>query len=295
LKHESITEACQEMAALYALGALNQHEARAFDAHLQDGCALCEAEAIEFEYVVDLLGASAQPVKPAEYLRDLLVARIAKEAQPIAIHRTATAEVIPFPERAKTTAPLSPPTKTGPLRPLIPWAIAASLLIALAYSLISWRNDRMVLQAAKGQSNDSTMLKENAELKEKLGFESARAHELTQINAVLSSPQRKVLTLEGRPVAPSASANVYWDIQNRRWVVTADLPPAPAGKVYQLWFVKGDLKTNAGLIPSDAKGHGFTVVNVPPNIDFEAAAITLEPQGGSQQPTSEIYALTQTT
>jgi anti-sigma-K factor RskA len=294
LRHESITEDCQEMAALYALGALNQHEARAFDLHVQDGCAICEAEATEFEYVVDLIGASVQPVMPADYLRDLLVARIAKDAQPIAIHRTATAEVIPFPDRAKTTAPLSPPTKTGPLRPLLPWAIAASLLIALAYSILSWRNDRIALQAAKGQYNDATVLKENADLKEKLSLESARAHELTQINSVLSSSQRKVLTLEGQAVAPSASANVYWDMQNRRWVVTADLPPAPAGKVYQLWFVKGDLKTNAGLIPSDAKGHGFTVVNVPPDIDIEAAAITLEPQGGSQQPTSEIYALTKT-
>lgn len=282
------------MAALYALGALNQHEARAFDGHMQDGCAICEAEANEFERVVNVLGASVQPVIPPDYLRDVLVARITKEAQPMAMHRTATAEVIPFPERARTTAPLAPPKKTGPLRLLLPWAIAASLLIALAYSIIAWRNDHIALQIAKGQSDDATVLKENTALKEQLGLESARAHELTEINSVLKSPQKKVVTLVGQPVAPSSSATVYWDMQNRRWVVTADLPPAPAGKIYQLWFIKGSTKTSAGLIPADANGHGFTVVNVPIDIEIETVAITLEPQGGSQQPTSEIYAMVKT-
>jgi anti-sigma-K factor RskA len=293
LKHQIVTEDCQERAALYALGALNQLEARAFDRHLQDGCEVCDAQTREFEQVIDLLGESALQVTPPDYLRDVLNARITKEAQSATAHRATTAEVIPFPERAKTTAPLSPP-KTGPLRPLIPWAIAASLLIALTYSVIAWRNDRRAFQAANGQSDVAAMLKENTELKEKLSSENQRAHELAQINSVLVSGQRKVVTLAGQPVAPSSSASVYWDMQNRRWVVTADMPPAPAGKVYQLWFVQGDKKVSAGVIPSDAKGHGFTVVNVPADIEIEAAAITLEPQGGSPQPTSEIYAMAKT-
>jgi anti-sigma-K factor RskA len=294
LKHQRVTEDYQERAALYALGALSQHEARAFDRHLQDGCEVCSTQTNEFEQVIDLLGESTTQVAPPDYLHDLLNARIAKEAQSVTVHRTATAEVIPFPDRAKTTAPLSPPTKTGPLRPLLPWAIAASLLIALTYSVIAWRNDRRAFQATSGQSEAASLLKENTELKAKLDYENQHTHELAQINSVLISDQRKVMALAGQPVAPSSSANVYWDMQNRRWVVTAELPPAPAGKVYQLWFVKGDTKVSAGLIPSDAKGHGFTVVNVPADIEIEAAAITLEPQGGSQQPTGEIYAMAKT-
>jgi anti-sigma-K factor RskA len=75
-------------------------------------------------------------------------------------------------------------------------------------------------------------------------------------------------------------------------VVTADLPPAPEGKVYQLWFVTPDAKISAGLINLDKNGHGFTAVQFPPSVtQLAAAAITLEPEGGSEQPTMPIYAL----
>jgi anti-sigma-K factor RskA len=85
---------------------------------------------------------------------------------------------------------------------------------------------------------------------------------------------------------------VYWDVQGNRWVVTADLPPAPEGKVYQLWFVTPNEKISAGLITPDKSGHGFIIVPFPSSItELAAAAITLEPQGGSQQPTMPIYAL----
>jgi len=71
-------------------------------------------------------------------------------------------------------------------------------------------------------------------------------------------------------------------VQGNRWVVTADLPPAPEGKVYQVWFVTPTAKISAGLISPNNTGHGFTVVQFPPNVGtLAAAAITLEPEGGS--------------
>lgn len=75
--------------------------------------------------------------------------------------------------------------------------------------------------------------------------------------------------------------------------MAASLPPAPAGKVYQLWFVTAaNAKISAGLIPTDAAGQGYTFIDVPPTIGkLAAAAITLEPDGGSQQPTMPIYAV----
>lgn len=118
------------------------------------------------------------------------------------------------------------------------------------------------------------------------------ASELQQINAVLNSPQRSVITMAGLESAPNASANIYWDHQQNRWVVAANLPPAPAGKVYQLWMVTADAKVSAGLIEPNPRGHGFVVVDVPANVgQMQAAAITLEPQGGSPQPTMPIYVL----
>lgn len=63
-------------------------------------------------------------------------------------------------------------------------------------------------------------------------------------------------------------------------MVTAELPPALEGKVYQLWFVTADTKISAGLISLDKNGHGFTVVQFPSSVtQLAAAAITLEPEG----------------
>src|SRR6185369_6428254 len=135
--------------------------------------------------------------------------------------------------------------------------------------------------------------REIGDLREQLAQGDARAKELEQINTVLHSPQHSVIAMAGLEPAPNASGNIYWDHQKNQWVVTADLPPAPAGKVYQLWMVTADeKKVSAGLIEPDPRGHGFVAIDVPANVgQMQAAAITLEPQGGSPQPTLPIYVL----
>jgi anti-sigma-K factor RskA len=287
LRHDRQTEQGQELAALYALGALTQHEARAFESHLNEGCEICKVELEEFGRVVGALGSSAPAITPDSYLRNLLEARIEKESRLPKTESSGASPVIAFPGKGKSApASIAPTTpKTG--RVWLPWAIAASLLIALAYSVASWQSDRQTLRASLIQNQD-----EAQQLKSKLDLESARANEFAQINSALQSPQTSRVALTGQETAPSSAAMIYWDIQGRRWVVSADLPPAPAGKVYQLWFVTPDSKVSAGLIEPDDRGHGFAVIKVPQGVDnIAAAAITLEPKGGSEQPTLPIFAL----
>lgn len=284
MRHDIITEEGQELAALYALGALTQQEARAFESHLQDGCAACKAELEDFESVVGAIGFSTIPSDPPADLRDLLAVRIDKEKQEQSGKELQSSSVIPFPERTKSTSQAPAASRPSPRLGLLPWAIAASLLIALAYTIVSWQTER---------KNRQAMSVETAELRDKLNRGGAREKELAQINAVLESPQKSTIKLGGQEVAPSASANVYWDVADKRWVVSADLPPAPAGKSYQLWIITPDgQKVSVGLIEQDDKGHGFTVFDISSNVnDVVAAAITLEPKGGSPQPTMPIYAL----
>jgi anti-sigma-K factor RskA len=287
LRHDSITEEGQELAALYALGALTQHEARAFESHLNEGCDACKTETEKFETVAGIIGFSAQDAAPPAYLRDLLAARIEKEKHEHESKVSQAAPVIPFPERAKSTLQPTPASRSTHGFRLLPWAVAASFLIALAYTFITWQTERRNLQASLSETRN-----EVSDLKNRLNRESLRATEFALINSVLELPQRSTIKLAGQEAAPSSLADVYWDVSGKRWVVIADLPPAPAGKVYQLWFVTPDAKVSAGLIEPDEKGHGFTVVNIPPDVtNVIAAAITLEPKGGSAQPTMPIYAL----
>jgi anti-sigma-K factor RskA len=290
LNHHRITREGQETAALYALGALSQHEAHAFDIHLREGCPACYAELEQFDQVVGVLGTAAVPVGPPAYLRDLLTLRIEREAWEAP---PASPSVLPFPEKAGAIHRKSAP-KPSPTSVLLPWVAAAVLLIAFVYTFTTWRTERQSLRTALDQekAQSSEALNENTNLKQQLAKEDAASAELDHINSVLSSPQWRIIPLAGQGLAPDSSARVYWDVQGNRWVVTADLPPAPEGKVYQVWFVTPTANISAGLISPNKTGHGFTVVQFPSNAaPLAAAAITLEPEGGSQQPTMPIYAL----
>ena len=274
---------------MYALGALSQHESRAFETHLDEGCPVCRSELEQFDQVVGALGAAAEPVAPPGYLRDLLGARIEREASEAA---PPPALVLPFPEKTITIQRKPAPSPFS--RTLLPWVAAAALLIAFAYTFIAWRSERQTMQASLDQQENqrSKTLDENDRLKEQLRKEAGLSTELTLINAVLRSPQCRLIALDGQAPAPDSAAKVYWDVQGSRWVVSAELPPAPEGKVYQLWFVTASRKVSAGLIRPDKTGHGFAVVYFPSDVtELQAAAITLEPEGGSQQPTMPIYAL----
>ena len=290
MNHDSVTREGQELAALYALGALSQHEARAFDAHLREGCQVCHEELAQFNQVVGALGTAAEPVAPPAYVRDLLAVRIERE---VANARTASGSVIRFPEKQPPVSLPQVPAGSK-VSSVLPWAAAALLFIGLAYTFMSWRSERQSLRAALDQerAQASATSGQAASLEEELSVKNSLTEELSQINGVLSSPQWRIIPLAGLDPAPDASARVYWDVQGNRWVVTADLPPAPQGKVYQLWFVTPTAKISAGLIKPDKRGHGFSIVQFPSSAaQLAAAAITLEPEGGSEQPTMPIYAL----
>lgn len=254
MKHELKTEELQERAAIYALGALSQHEARAFENHLREECRLCQEEVASFAETVGRIGLSAEPQSPPDYLRDILLSRIEKEDRQ-------QSRVIRFPEQSATSsAESSPSNKRAYLR----LAVAASLALMAAAAILFWR------QAERLQN------------------------ELEQVKSSTSSSLR-LIQMDGQEAAPQSSGSIYWDVEKNRWVVAVTLPPLPAGKVYQLWFVTPDAKISAGLIRPDSGGKGVALVEVPRNINkLAAAAITLEPEGGSEQPTMPIYALGKT-
>ncbi|MCA1632458.1 MAG: cupin domain-containing protein [Acidobacteria bacterium] len=77
---QSADAAC-ELAALYALGALDGEEARSFEGHLAGGCVACAAE---IEGLADVCGALAlaqPPRRPPAGAREKLLARVAGESR----------------------------------------------------------------------------------------------------------------------------------------------------------------------------------------------------------------------
>jgi anti-sigma factor ChrR (cupin superfamily) len=75
LPHDEI----KERAALYALGALGQHEARSFEEHLAEGCQECRAELEGYEMVVSNLGFGAAETEPPAVVRERLLSRVGED------------------------------------------------------------------------------------------------------------------------------------------------------------------------------------------------------------------------
>jgi anti-sigma-K factor RskA len=98
--------------------------------------------------------------------------------------------------------------------------------------------------------------------------------------------QRFAKTIDG------ARATVVRSPSLHKAVIVADgMPPAPAGKDYQLWLdLPGQGMVSAGLMPH-ADGTTLTVLLDGDAAEATAAGITVEPAGGSAKPTTQPIAL----
>lgn len=125
-------------------------------------------------------------------------------------------------------------------------------------------------------------------------FGFAQAHtqdELNQVRAenqaislLLSAPKAKLLTY---PVTHGGTATVVLAADRHELaVVTTGLPALPAGKVYQLWLIGKPAITSAGLLPPAKDGQTPPVLATGV-VKGDALGLTVEPAGGSAQPTTK--------
>ncbi|MFL6214968.1 MAG: cupin domain-containing protein [Blastocatellia bacterium] len=80
MKHAALTDDVVERAALYALGALTQIEAQAFEDHLAEGCAVCRSELDEYHLAVEGLALATRDAEPSPAVRRRLLASLGGEA-----------------------------------------------------------------------------------------------------------------------------------------------------------------------------------------------------------------------
>lgn len=116
---------------------------------------------------------------------------------------------------------------------------------------------------------------------------------LTAAEQVLQAPDAEEVVVD---LGEAGRATVTRSKSHDRAVITTeDMVAAPDGKDYELWFIDGDTFTSAGLMPDVADQ---TVVLDGSASDAAAVGITVEPDGGSKQPTSDplaVFDLTEAT
>jgi len=102
---------------------------------------------------------------------------------------------------------------------------------------------------------------------------------------LLLSPAVKSIALAGVGTHLTNSATLLWDTRTTDvYVSLNNLPPAPTGKQYQIWAIVAGKPVNLGIYSNEHRG-ALQKMNAIPAA--EMFAITLEKEGGSENPTLE--------
>ena len=108
---------------------------------------------------------------------------------------------------------------------------------------------------------------------------------------LVNTPGARVSELSGVDPGQIATAKLAYDRAGRAILMASKLPSVPQGKAYQLWFIVGNKPPMPGktFVP-DSAGNAVLKDEMPKEaIDANVFAITVEPERGSNAPTSPIY------
>ncbi len=251
-------ESPQDLLAAYALGALGPDEARAVEAFLATSPE-AQREVAEFRDVAALLALAGPEAAPGADLRDRVLLRVSEQKGPM----------LPARGRARSARPA----------PALWGALAASLLAAvgLGAGLVSERN-RVAALETELAGREQTLAERQRVLE---------AREAT-LNAILEpGVQLFQLTATGDP---EPGIQLFWDRDRNQAILHGfRLKAVPAGHAYQLWFIQDGKPVPSVTFKPEPTGHAKVErVEVPATGDISAAAVTIEPESGSPQPTSPI-------
>jgi anti-sigma-K factor RskA len=111
--------------------------------------------------------------------------------------------------------------------------------------------------------------------------------QLSAADQVLRAPDARQTSLEFKD--GSTATVTHSDSLGRSVIVTHDMAAPPAGKVFQLWYDQpGEGMVSAGLMPVEPD---LTYVLDGDATTATAVGITVEPEGGSPDPTTKPIAL----
>ena len=248
----------KEMLSAQALSALDAEDARALNQHLSE-CDECRQELADWENTAAALALSANPAEPSRQMRERIMSAVRGERQ-------TQSRVVPFPQSRRD--------KWSSLGPVGAIAAAVLFLALIIWIIVLSQQNRLL-----HRSN------------EKL---ASTIHSMDRSNRfvdILSRPGARVTELQGNGPGSGATAQLVHDRRGRAMLLANGLPPTPAGKEYQLWFIVGKNPPIPGrTFATDDRGRGALTDDVPEQAMGSAVfAVTLEPLGGSLSPTSPIY------
>lgn len=243
------------LAAGYVIGGLSADEAAEAERLLHEDVEFAR-EVADFEETMALVAADDEPMAPSEETAQAILSIprqniLAASGEPV---RGSA------PERGPVTGPGRQVRRN---RPALYFALAASFLLLLCAVLGG--------VALRAQA-------ENEQLRETVAGLDA---EQQQVQRLLGAPDLAAQHVE---VGDGSSVTVSYSVTEQLILVTPhDMEGPEEGQDLQMWIIDQDGAHDAGLMTAE----GPAVVTGPSFSADAAVGITVEPEGGSEEPTSE--------
>jgi anti-sigma-K factor RskA len=249
-----------ELCAGYVLGNLAEDEQRMLEAHLEEGCAVCEVEINRLGRGAWAFAAATPRLLEPSSIRARVLDTVRRESGPKE-GRAGGRAPIPFPRRQVGRA--------------LAWMAAAAAVVFAVFGYTEWRlAGRLSRELALSRENIARLSQE---------VQSAR-----EWSAMATAPQTRVVDLKPTPNgSPQLHARVTYDPATRRAIVSVADFVAPAGKDYQLWAITKSGPASLGLVHADSSGHALIQLsNAGDPFTLAAFAVSLENEGGAPTPTA---------
>lgn len=245
-----------EFAGLYVLDALTPDEKRLVDEHLAT-CAESHAEFDELGAVVPALASLAEPVEAPARLKTAVV-----DAYRTEMRASASRDTKPWTMDVIAPAPAARAAR-GRMPSWMGWAAAGVAVLLLAVLSVVGLN----LRAQADHANQV-------------------ADQMSKAIAAMTAPGAEVALLHGSGSAAGINGFAAFPSNQGGYMVMTGVPAAPSGKTYQAWYIVDGTPTSAGTMASDADGN-VVASGLQPLPGTDVIAVTVEPAGGSAQPTGD--------
>lgn len=252
-------EKFDELKDAYALGALPEDELREFEGYLGEHPER-QSEVDELTSIAALLAVSPADQEPPKRLRRSVMAMVNAEA---------SAEATNTRRQRRSAAPSSWRASLDNLRDAFPTRIAVGAAAMLVVGLLSWN---VLLQ-----SEVRDLSGQNSELQAQV--EDARS----------GTADARVLAMRGDGAMSDTDAEVMAFEGDRAILVAENMPSLPEDRTFQIWVIGEDGAKPSGVFEpnGDASGDAVAAVVGQPIEGAETIAVTVEPEGGSSQPTTD--------
>jgi anti-sigma-K factor RskA len=251
---EMNNEIFEDLKDAYVLDALPEEERRAFEDYLAAHPER-QAEIDELGVVAGLLAFAPPEQEPSPQLRSGIMEIVGSEASPM---------------RARRESALARFWGYLGARGL---ALGAAALLVVG--LLSWN---LLLQGQVGDLQGEVQNSQDQVKDLKGRVQDAQAQRQVK--------QSQTIELAGSWASQGADAEVAYIGQHQLILVAKNMPSVPDNRTCQIWVIKGDSPPSpSGLFQPDGNMTATPITNSVEKAD--TIAITVEPAGGSDQPTTE--------